>query len=140
MYNLLRFRSHNHQLFSFHDKYNIQQPQRCSLRQKGKYALSYLNAKYERTQNVQLLNSVPEKRFWRNEILRNRGALNRAFFSDSSSFSCWIERSLNIFLKVFLWLYLSRNFWWNFKSFPTTDFRKKRIFPESEIIQWNHLV
>ena len=78
--------------------------------------------------------------FWRNKILLNGGALNRAFFSDSSSFYCWIERSLKIFVNVFLWLYLSRYFWWNSKSFPTLDFRRQRTFPESEIIQWNHLV
>ena len=56
--------------------------------QKGKCMLRYLNVKSERTHNVQLLNSVPEKFFQRNEVFRDGGALNRVFFADSSSFSC----------------------------------------------------
>ena len=56
--------------------------------QKGKCMLRYLNVKSERIHNVQLLNSVPEKLFQQNEVLRYGGALNRVFFADSSSFSC----------------------------------------------------
>ena len=96
LYILSKFCSHNHQLFS------SQQPQYCFLR---KYTLRCLHVNYDRIHNVQLLNTVPEKLFRRNGVLRIGGALNRAFFANSFSFSCWIERSLRICVSVFLRLY-----------------------------------
>ena len=98
LYLLWRFRSHNHLLFSSHDKCNNQQPHECSLMSNGKYMLGYLNAWYERINNLQLVISVPEKVFWQIEVHRNWRTLNRAltlpiFLFASNDLSTFLAKS-----------------------------------------------